>query len=106
MMRSLAAVARYLERPETVLIPWGHTGCEKLFPIDEDRAHPALVRARVGAALPASRLLKLCGRRRQLIADVVGELIAACLPPAYRGVYGGDDAELLEAREIAAALAS
>lgn len=88
MQRALSAVGRYLEDEDAVLVPWGIFGTERLFPIGEDRARPARVSARLGAAVEASRLLERCDGNRTLAMDTIGFLIAALLPPAQRGVYG------------------
>jgi 1-acyl-sn-glycerol-3-phosphate acyltransferase len=102
--RCLAAVARYLESPDTWVIPWAQTGCERLFPINDDQVHPATVVAHVGAGFPAALLFERCRSRRQLVADVIGVRIAALLPERYQGVYAVGAGEFDEAREIADAL--
>ncbi len=106
MVRCLAAAARYLEGDEALIVPWGHHGCEQLFPVEDAHVHPARVRVRFGASCESGRLLELCRRRRQLVADTVGYLIADCVPEAYRGLYGSAPEELREAREIADKLSS
>lgn len=106
MVRCLAAVARYLEGDSALVIPWGHHGCEQLFPVEDAQVHPAQVRMRFGAVCESARLLELCRGRRQLVADTVGYLIADCVPEAYRGYYGSVTEELREAREIAHKLSS
>jgi 1-acyl-sn-glycerol-3-phosphate acyltransferase len=102
--RCLAAVARYLDGKDVVLIPWGHSGSERLVPLDEDRVQPSRVRVRIGPAIPAASVVEVCSGRRQLVMDTVGFLIAGQLPESYRGCYGTGDGELAEAREIAAGL--
>ncbi len=103
MQRALAAVARYLEAPDVVLIPFGLWGTEKFVPLGDERFHPATVCACFGPAVDAARLRALCGRRSE-VADAVGYLIADLLPPEYRGVYA-DAAEGTRAREAASAAA-
>ncbi len=105
LVRCLAAVARYLETDDTLVVPWGHAGCEQLMPIDEERVHPSVVRVRFGTPIEGTRMVELCRGKRQLVADVAGHLIADCVPPSYRGVYGETSDELAEAREIARTLA-
>ena len=102
--RCLAAVARYLETPDTVVIPWGHTGSERLMPLGADRVQSATVRVRIGTPLPAARLLEACSGHRQLVMDVVGFLIAEALPEEYRGLYARAEGELAEAHGIARGL--
>ena len=105
LLRCLAAVARYLETDDTLVILWGHAGSERLMPIDEERVHASVVRIRFGKAFESARMIELCRGRRQLVADVTGHLIAGCVPRAYRGAYGQATDELAEAREIAQTLA-
>jgi 1-acyl-sn-glycerol-3-phosphate acyltransferase len=102
--RCLAAVARYLDTPDTILIPWAHAGAEKLMPLGADRVFAATVRVRIGTPLPAARLLEACSGHRQLAMDVVGYLIAAALPEEYRGLYARPEGELAEAHGIARGL--
>lgn len=98
--RCLAAVVRYCEAENCTIVPWGHIGCERLFPVGEAHVERATVRIRVGPAVAAAPLIERCRHRRQRVADAVGFLIADLLPPGYRGVYGKPRAELAPAREI------
>jgi 1-acyl-sn-glycerol-3-phosphate acyltransferase len=100
MQPCLAAVARYLEHPDAVLIPFGLTGCEKLVPLDEDHVYPSLIHARIGVPVPAATLLARAGRRARAM-HAVGYLIADALPEAYRGCYDGSDSRLAAARALA-----
>ncbi len=102
--RCLAGVARYLEAGDAMVIPWGHAGAERLVPLGEDHVHPTSVRIRIGAPIAASRLLEACSRKRQLVVDVIGFLIAEQVPGPYRGVYGRGSHDFREAREIAETL--
>ncbi|HTO71814.1 MAG TPA: 1-acyl-sn-glycerol-3-phosphate acyltransferase [Myxococcota bacterium] len=88
MQRVLAASARYFEGDDALVVPIGLWETEKLVPLASERvfAHP--VRARVGAPVSAAELAARVGGRRPVIADALGYLIAALLPPEYRGVYG------------------
>jgi 1-acyl-sn-glycerol-3-phosphate acyltransferase len=106
MQRALAGVERYLEVEGAVLIPLGIEGSERVTPIGDATLHPTRVTIRAAPTVPAERLLAACSRRRQLCMDVAGLLIAAALPDSYRGVYGGDEPALGEARAIARAFAS
>jgi 1-acyl-sn-glycerol-3-phosphate acyltransferase len=104
LQRCLAAVARYLSRDDAYLLPFAHTGCESLFPVDSEQLHPSHVRIRLGRPILIGEFLEVCGRKRQSTADVIGFLIADLLPPAYRGVYGAITPELNKARAIAKTL--
>ena len=103
MQRALTAVARYLEAPDVVFIPFGLWGSEKLVPLEQDRVYPASVYARFGAAVEVAELRERCGRR-QIMADAVGYLIADLLPAAYRGAYAKVGESQRRAREAASAL--
>ena len=105
MQPCLAAVARYLEHPNAMVVPFGMTGCEKLVPLDEDHASPSVIHAAIGTPVPAARLLELAGRRERAM-HAIGYLIADVLPEAYRGFYDGSDPKLAPARELADELAS
>lgn len=104
LQRCLAAVARYLSRDDAYLLPFAHTGCESLFPVDSERLHPSHVRIRLGRPILIGEFLEVCGRNRQSTADVIGYMIADLLPPAYRGIYGASTPELDKARAIAKTL--
>jgi 1-acyl-sn-glycerol-3-phosphate acyltransferase len=103
MQPALTAVARYLEAPDVVLVPFGLWGTEKLLPLGDDRMHPATVCARFGPAVDAASLRERCGRRA-VVADAVGYLIADLLPPSYRGVYADVGERQRRAREAASAV--
>lgn len=100
MQPCLAAVARYLEHPDAVVIPFGLTGCEKLVPLDEDHVYPNLIRGRIGVPVAAATLLARAGRRERAM-HTAGYLIADTLPEAYRGFYDGSDPRLAAARALA-----
>ena len=106
LQRCLAAVARYLEEPDTMVLAWGHADPEQLVPIGEtERVHPGTaVRVRFGPPVPAAKLFEACERRRKTIADVVGFLIADQLPESYRGVYASGTGPLAHARALASEL--
>jgi 1-acyl-sn-glycerol-3-phosphate acyltransferase len=100
MQRALAAVARYVEEPFAIIVPFGIWGTERMVPVGDERAHPAAVHLRVGRALDAARLAE-CARRRSTLVDALGFLIADLLPPAHRGCYARAEGELAAARSVA-----
>jgi len=104
MNRLRPAASRYLEVGDTLLVPWGHIGAESLVPIGEDHVYPARVTARIGTPVSTADLLERCQRKRALVADTLGFLIAATLPEEYRGAYAGSDPSLAGSSEIAAEL--
>jgi 1-acyl-sn-glycerol-3-phosphate acyltransferase len=103
MQRALAGVARYLDRADAAVVPFGISGSEHLAPLEsEEHLRRARVEVRLGAPLEAARLIERCGRQRAQIMDVLGFRIATCLPPEKRGVYAGADLALDEARKLSA----
>ncbi len=102
MQRALTGVARYLKRPDLLIVPFGLAGSERLTPIaSAEFLYRTRVQARVGDPFPAAALLECCNRRPTQMMDVVGFRIAACLPVDYRGTYDGSDAELADAQHLA-----
>jgi len=87
MQQMLAGVTRYLEVPETIVLPVGIVGTEALYPIDDDALHPVRVEVRVGAPIVAQEIRERCAGDRQAVVDEIGRAIAALLPPEYRGAY-------------------
>ena len=87
MQQMLAGVTRYLEVPETIVLPVGIVGTEALFPIDDDALHPVTVEVRVGSPIPVHEIRERCAGDRQAMMDEIGRAIAALLPPEYRGAY-------------------
>jgi 1-acyl-sn-glycerol-3-phosphate acyltransferase len=87
MQPMLAGVTRYLEVPDTTVLPVGIVGTEALFPIDDDALHPVRVEVRVGHPIAAQEVRERCGGDRQAMMDDIGRAIAALLPPEYRGAY-------------------
>jgi 1-acyl-sn-glycerol-3-phosphate acyltransferase len=105
MQRALAGVARYLDRADALVVPFGQTGSDRLTPIDSnERFQRARVVARIGTPLEAVDLVERCSRKRALVMDTLGFLIADCLPVEHRGVYAGNDPRLSESRWIATLL--
>jgi 1-acyl-sn-glycerol-3-phosphate acyltransferase len=106
LQRALAGVARYFDRADALVLPFGQQGTERLTPIDaSERFQRARVVARIGTPVEAADLVEACSHRRALIMDALGFLIADCLPAESRGVYSGSDARLAAAREIASLIA-
>jgi 1-acyl-sn-glycerol-3-phosphate acyltransferase len=89
MQPMLAGVTRYLDVPDTTVLPVGIVGTEALFPIDEDALHPVRVEVRVGQPIPAQEIRERCGGDRQGMMDDIGRAVAALLPSEYRGAYEG-----------------
>ncbi|MEZ5316210.1 MAG: lysophospholipid acyltransferase family protein [Vicinamibacterales bacterium] len=93
MQPLLPAVARYLEGDlDPWVVPVGLTGSEELFPVGVNSVQPARLVMRIGEPARASALGAAAGGDRKALMDAVGARIAALLPTAYRGVYGGDGA--------------
>jgi 1-acyl-sn-glycerol-3-phosphate acyltransferase len=87
MQQMLAGASRYLDEPETWVLPLAITGTEQLFPIGEDTIHPVPSVVRAGPPISADELRETTGDNRQLMMDQVGTAIASLLPPEYRGAY-------------------
>jgi 1-acyl-sn-glycerol-3-phosphate acyltransferase len=102
MQPALPAASRYLDDPDVVILPIGIRGSERLVPVGEERVHETTVIARVGAPVRSGELYARCEKKRGLVMDVVGLLIARQLPPEYRGAYADDAPNLEVARGIAA----
>jgi hypothetical protein len=75
-----------------------------MVPVDDEHAHPSDVHVRTGSAFDAAALFERLGRRRSVLADALGFLIADLLPPAHRGCYASADADLADARAFADSL--
>ena len=107
MQSALAGVARYLSTPGIQILPVGIWGSEDFAPLGDDAIHRAVVQARVGPPVLAEELISRCNRKRPLVMDVVGFLIAGLLPVGYRGQYGEEPGETLaSAQRIAAEIRS
>jgi 1-acyl-sn-glycerol-3-phosphate acyltransferase len=89
MQQLLAGVTRYLELPDTWILPVGLVGSEALFPIGDETVHSVRVVGRVGAPIRASELEQRSGGDRRVMMDTVGSSIAELLPAEYRGAYAG-----------------
>lgn len=104
MQPLLPASARYLDVPDTWVVPAGLVGPERMFPIESSRLQRARVTLRFGAPMLASALRSAAGGDRKRVVDAIGLAIADVLPPEYRGVYG-DPSAFDAARQIRAAVA-
>jgi 1-acyl-sn-glycerol-3-phosphate acyltransferase len=96
----LAGGTRYLDGPDTTILPVGITGTEALFPIGGEELHPVRIVARVGAPIASASLLARADDNRRLIMDAVGLAVAQLLPPEYRGAYADDAPDLDDARRL------
>lgn len=87
MQRLLPAAARYLEAPETWVVPVGLAGPESLFAIEDSVLRPARVVIQLGRPIRAQRLMTQAAGDRRVAMDAIGLAIAELLPPSYGGVY-------------------
>lgn len=87
MQRLLPAAARYLEAPETWVLPAGLVGSESLFAIEDSVLRPARVMIQLGRPIRAQRLMTQAAGDRRVTMDGIGLAIAELVPPSYRGVY-------------------
>lgn len=101
MQPLLPASARYLDLPDTWIVPAGLVGPERMFPLESSRLQRARVTLRLGTPVLASALRAAAGGDRKLVVDAIGLAIADVLPPEYRGVYG-DPSAFAGARHIRA----
>ena len=69
MQQMLAGVSRYLDEPDTWVLPMGITGTEELFPIGEDTIHPFPTIVRAGAPISVDALRDTTDGNRQLMMD-------------------------------------
>lgn len=99
MQPLLPAAARYLDVPNTWVIPAGLVGPEAMFPIESSRLRRARVALHLGQPMRASTLLAAAGGDRKLVVDAIGLAIAEVLPPEYRGAYA-DAARFDAAQQI------
>jgi len=88
MQRLLSGAARYLDGPDTWVLPMALTGTERLFPMSEEGLTPVVIELGIGEPMPAVALLERAAGDRQKAMDLLGRAIAELLPDAYRGVYG------------------
>lgn len=101
MQPALGAVSRYLEVPETQIIPMAITGSEHLMPIAEEHARPTRVAISLGRPLAAELLMRNAHGNRGTMMHAVGLAIARQLPASHRGHYLDESTdELLRAAEV------
>ncbi len=87
MQPMLSGVARYLDVPDTWVMPVGLAGPETLFSIESATLQPARVVMRVGRPIRAVSLLAQAAGDRRTVMDAIGLAVAELIPPEYRGVY-------------------
>jgi len=100
MQPLLTGAARYLDVPGTQVLPIGLVGTEAMFPVGEGVFRAVPVTARAGQPIDVHRLRDAADGNRRLLMDAIGVAIADLLPVAYRGVYGGDTADVADARRV------
>jgi 1-acyl-sn-glycerol-3-phosphate acyltransferase len=103
MQPMLAGVSRYLDVPDTTVLPVGLSGTDALFPIGDETIRPARIVVQIGRPFGAAALIDAAGGDRRLIMDAIGLAIAAELPEASRGVYTDASSYPDAARILAAA---
>jgi 1-acyl-sn-glycerol-3-phosphate acyltransferase len=96
----LAGATRYLDGPDTYVLPVGITGTEALFPVGGDTLHSVRTVGRIGPPIKASALRELAGDDRRVMMDTIGLAIAELLPPEFRGEYGDEAADVGVARRV------
>ncbi|MCC6217508.1 MAG: hypothetical protein IT376_21805 [Polyangiaceae bacterium] len=106
MQAALPAVSRYLDPPGTLVVPLAILGSDRLVPLGEERARPAVVTVHVGAPIDAARLRDAAAGNRKRMMDAVGLAIAGQLPEERRGAYGEASPALARAEEALAAARS
>ena len=104
MQRMLPGAARYFEESPAWVLPMGIAGTEELFPIGSERLRQSEIVVRAGRPFEAATLIRQAGRDRRLAMDGIGLAVAALVPQAYRGAYGGDGDGLGGARDLLATL--
>lgn len=87
MQQTLSGASRYLEDPDTLMLPIGIAGTEALFPVGDDALHPTKILVRVGCPSPVRDLIARADGKSRKLTDLVGSQIAEQLPPRYRGFY-------------------
>jgi 1-acyl-sn-glycerol-3-phosphate acyltransferase len=102
MQPLLIGVTRYLDEPETCILPMSITGTEDLFPIDDETLHPVRIVVRVGRPFQPEALRTAADGDRRLMVDAIGLAIAELLPTEYQGVYAPGGRELTGARQVLA----
>jgi 1-acyl-sn-glycerol-3-phosphate acyltransferase len=96
----LAGATRYLDAPDTVVLPVGITGTEALFPVGGETLHSVQTIARFSRPVEARVLRERAGDNRRLIMDTIGVAIGELLPTEFKGAYGNDQVDLEDARRL------
>ena len=96
----LAGATRYLDTPDTVVLPVGITGTEALFPVGGETLHSVQTIARFSRPVEERALRERAGDNRRLVMDTIGIAIAELLPTEFKGAYGVDHADLKDARRL------
>jgi 1-acyl-sn-glycerol-3-phosphate acyltransferase len=104
MQPFLSGVARYLDTPDTWVLPVGLAGTERLFPIGGESLTPVPIAVRVGVPVQAHALVERSRGNRRWIMDALGFAIADLLPAEYRGVYGRVEHDRESVRGVATEL--
>jgi len=99
MQSLLTGVARYLDLPDTVVLPIGLTGSESFFPVDASAVRPSRICLYIGRPIPAAALMAHARGNRRVVMDAIGLAIAELLPPSYRGFYA-DTTQFPEASRV------
>ena len=99
MQPLLIGVTRYLDEPDTWVLPVGITGTEDLFPIGDETLHPVRITVKVGRPFEGATLRRCAAGDRRLMVDAIGLAIAEVLPSGYQGVYS-QGGELDQARRV------
>ena len=102
LQQMLVGAARYLEGPDTWILPVAIAGSDALFPIGSGALHPVRIVVRIGAPFASQTLSAHAGGDRRLIMDAIGLAVAELLPTKYQGVYGQDRGALAAARRALA----
>jgi 1-acyl-sn-glycerol-3-phosphate acyltransferase len=100
LQQMLVGAARYLEVPDTWILPVGIAGSDALFPIGSGALRPVRIVVRMGQPFEVEALSERAGGDRRLIMDAIGLAIAELLPKKYQGVYGDEVQDLHRARGL------
>lgn len=79
----IAATARYVTEPGTLVLPMAITGTEAIEPVGASTMRPAVVRLRIGAPLDVDEL-RGKGEDREGVLRAARRAVVDLLPPAYR----------------------
>jgi hypothetical protein len=88
MQEFLPGTARYLELPDTWVLPIGPDGHRKIVPIDASGAACVPITMSVGRPISRVGPARHARKDRRLMMGGIGRAVADLLPAEYRGVYG------------------